>query len=99
MVEEVHDLHISSLGEGKPILSAHVVSDANPSYTLYKITELLQQEFEIFHSTIQVEPNKKSHMRKEGSGLLKCINEHNFMQKLPSKEVEESNTRQKDKND
>ena len=64
MVDEVHDLHVSSLGEGKPILTAHVVSDANPSYALYKITELLQQEFEIFHSTIQVEPNKKSHMLK-----------------------------------
>ena len=99
MVDEVHDLHVSSLGEGKPILTAHVVSDANPSYALYKITELLQQEFEIFHSTIQVEPNKKSHMLKPGSGLLKCINEHNFMTKMPPKELGGSKNSQKDKNE
>ena len=77
----MHDFHIYSLGEGKPILSAHVVTDANPSYALYKITELLQQEFEIFHSTIQVEPNKKSHMISNSGEILKCINEHNFLDK------------------
>lgn len=51
-VDEIHDFHIYSLGEGKPILSAHVVTDVNPSYTLYKITELLQREFDIYHTTI-----------------------------------------------
>lgn len=48
VVDEIHDLHVHSLGEGKPILTAHVVTDVNPSYALYKITELLQQEFEIY---------------------------------------------------
>ena len=52
VVDEIHDFHIWSLGEGKPIMTAHVVTDANPSYALYKITELLQTEFEIYHATI-----------------------------------------------
>lgn len=82
VVDEIHDFHIYSLGEGKPILSAHVVTDCNPSHTLYKITELLQREFGIYHTTIQVEPNKKSHMKNDEEGVLKCINEHDFINKM-----------------
>merc|ERR1712087_515393 len=82
VVDEIHDFHIYSLGEGKPILSAHVVTDVNPSYALYKITELLQKEFDIYHTTIQVEPNKKSHMKGDDDGILRCINEHNFLDKM-----------------
>lgn len=60
-------------------MTAHVVSDENPSYTLFCITELLQKEHGIFHSTVQVEPSKRSHRVADGSDLQKCINEHNFL--------------------
>jgi len=82
VVDEIHDFHVYSLGEGKPVLSAHVVTDVNPSYALYKITELCQNEFDIHHTTIQIEPNKKSHMRGDGTEILKCINEHAFVDKI-----------------
>ena len=83
-VNEVHDFHLWNLSDEKPILTAHVVSDDNPSFVLYQITEMLQKEFEIFLSTIQIEPLKHSHLKKDANqdgGLLKCLNEHNFVDK------------------
>lgn len=61
MVQEIHDFHLWELGDSKPIFTAHVVTTGNPSYALYSITQLLQTDFEIYHSTLQIEPAKKSH--------------------------------------
>ena len=61
MVRQIHDFHLWELGDGKPILTAQVVVIGNPSYALYCITKLLQVDYEIFCSTIQVEPEKRSH--------------------------------------
>ena len=58
---EVHDFHLWSLSDEKPILTAHIVSNENPSSILYQVTEMLQRDFEIYLSTIQVEPMKFSH--------------------------------------
>ena len=41
MVKEIHDFHLWSLSDEKPIFTAHVVVTGNPSYALYNITELL----------------------------------------------------------
>ena len=60
-VSEVHDFHLWSLSDEKPILTAHIVSNENPSSILYQVTEMLQRDFEIYLSTIQVEPMKFSH--------------------------------------
>jgi len=90
VVDEIHDFHVYSLGEGKPIFSAHIVSDVNPSYALYKINELLIKEFDIYHTTIQVEPNKKSHMRGDAEGVLGCIHEYNFNDKVSASNKQES---------
>ena len=67
-----------SLGDAKVIFTAHIVATGNPSYALYCVTELLQKEFEIFHSTIQIEPAKKSHYEQNKPGMLACVNEFNF---------------------
>ena len=83
-VSEIHDFHVWNLSDEKPIMTAHIVTDENPSYVLYMVTKFLQKEYEIFHSTIQVEPMKGSHLKKEvvgEKGLLKCLNEHNFVDK------------------
>ena len=51
-VHEVHDYHVWALSSEKPILSAHVVTDLAPQVALYKLTQVLKNDFEIHHSTI-----------------------------------------------
>ena len=77
-VVEVHDFHCWALSDGKPIFTAHVVVQGSPSHALYLITELLQQQFEIYHSTVQVEPVKRGHIESASRNLLPCVNEHKF---------------------
>ena len=60
-VKEIHDFHLWGLSDEKPIFTAHVVCSGNPNHALYVITELLQRQYDIYHSTIQVEPAKESH--------------------------------------
>ena len=84
MVTEIHDFHLWCLSDEKPIFTAHVVVTGNPNYALYNITQLLQDDFEIYHSTVQIEPAKKSHLQKGGSGgFQRCINEHCFAEQPP----------------
>lgn len=47
---------------------------------LFEVTKMLQSKFEIYHSTIQVEPNpKKTEPQGQGNTkLTNCINEYNF---------------------
>ena len=49
---EIHDFHLWCLSDEKPIFTAHVVVTGNPSHALYSITELLQTEFDIYHTTV-----------------------------------------------
>lgn len=51
-VAEIHDFHLWCLSDEKPIFTAHVVVTGNPSHALYSITELLQTEFDIYHTTV-----------------------------------------------
>jgi len=53
-VVEVHDLHVWTVGSGRLAMSAHLVS-ANSESTLQSAHEVLESQFGIRHSTIQVE--------------------------------------------
>ncbi|NBF12482.1 cation diffusion facilitator family transporter [Pseudomonas sp. Fl4BN1] len=57
-VSEVHDLHIWALTSGKNVLSAHLVAQLegrDEQAILAQVTELLQEQFDIAHVTLQVE--------------------------------------------
>ncbi|KAF7457606.1 putative cation efflux family protein [Cryptosporidium felis] len=56
-VLEVHDLHIWSLSVGVPALSCHIVVDSEESarITLRYATDLCQNKYGIFHTTIQID--------------------------------------------
>lgn len=75
-VQEVHDFHIWALSSEKPVLSAHVVTDLNPSVALFRLTQILVNDFNIHHSTIQIESSKSTH--NPSHGMLRCISEHKF---------------------
>lgn len=57
-VQEAHDLHIWSVSSGRLALSVHLVSERNESTLLKEANHLLEEEFEILHTTIQVEHPK-----------------------------------------
>ncbi|KRP53143.1 cation diffusion facilitator family transporter [Pseudomonas poae] len=57
-VEDVHDLHIWALTSGKNVLSAHLVSaptSGSEQQILSLVTQLLHEQFDISHVTLQVE--------------------------------------------
>lgn len=57
-VKDVHDLHIWALTSGKNVLSSHLVADAMPGteqQVLAQVTQLLHEQFDISHVTLQVE--------------------------------------------
>ncbi len=56
-VLDVHDLHVWTITSGRDALSAHVLIDknANPDQVLTEITHIAQHDFELHHSTLQVE--------------------------------------------
>ncbi|OIK16369.1 cation transporter [Bacillus sp. MUM 116] len=57
MVEEVHDLHIWTITSGYPILSCHITihDDGVHDEILSYSQKILHDQFEIEHSTIQIE--------------------------------------------
>jgi cobalt-zinc-cadmium efflux system protein len=64
-VEEVHDLHVWSITSGMVSLSAHVVVDDAAEYSacLKEIRQMLDDEYGIGHTTIQIEPSDYEHER------------------------------------
>ncbi|NMX63391.1 cation transporter [Pseudomonas sp. WS 5059] len=57
-VKEVHDLHIWALTSGKNVLSSHLVVEpalGSEQQILAQVTELLHEQFDISHVTIQIE--------------------------------------------
>ena len=58
-VNDIHDLHVWSITSGFPALSCHVVIDANGDQqkVLQEVTKTLKQNFQIDHTTIQVDKN------------------------------------------
>ena len=56
-VENVHDLHIWSLGSSEHALSAHIVvpTHSDPSEVRNRVEEILRGRFHLSHTTLQVE--------------------------------------------
>lgn len=56
-VEDVHDLHAWTITSGQPVISAHVVlrPDADAARVLDAVCRCLSGDFDIEHSTIQLE--------------------------------------------
>jgi len=76
-VNSVHDLHIWTLSSGRTALSAHVVVDALGQWpdTLYGLTQMLQNRFNIGHITLQPEPVAQIVRNIEASGQGIPINQ------------------------
>lgn len=57
-VRGVHDLHVWALTTGKPTLTPHVLHDAgmNQDALLDPLKQVLEREFVIYHTTLQLEP-------------------------------------------
>ncbi|MGH0035134.1 MAG: cation diffusion facilitator family transporter [Myxococcota bacterium] len=57
-IEEVHDLHVWTIGSGEVSLSAHAVSthEDGAAEVLGRLHDVLLERFGIDHSTIQIEP-------------------------------------------
>ena len=53
-VQEAHDLHIWTVSSGKHALSVHLISE-RPGEALNQANQLLQDQHQIVHTTIQVE--------------------------------------------
>ena len=53
-VLEVHDLHVWSVSNGKPALSAHLIT-LNGEQVLHTAHDLLKVKYGILHSTLQIE--------------------------------------------
>lgn len=53
-VVEIHDLHVWSLGIGKPSMSAHIYTNQDTGAILKRVTKVCRR-YGIYHSTIQVE--------------------------------------------
>ena len=53
-IEDVHDLHVWSIGPNKISMTVHVQS-AKPLKTLAAVTDMCRREFDLHHTTIQVE--------------------------------------------
>lgn len=63
-VKDVHDLHIWALTSGKNVLSTHLVTDSaldTEHKILSQVTEMLHEQFDISHATVQVEGDGFAH--------------------------------------
>ncbi len=65
-VQAVHDLHVWTITSGMNVVSAHVVMgpDGNPGLLLDHLGDCLSDDFDIDHSTFQLET--PDHVRWEG---------------------------------
>ena len=60
-VEDIHDLHAWTITSGMKVASAHVViaDGANPAKVLEELNECLAADFDVEHSTIQLETHDR----------------------------------------
>lgn len=60
-VEDVHDLHVWTITSGMRVASAHVVlrDGANPANVLDELNQCLADDFDVEHSTIQLETSDR----------------------------------------
>jgi cobalt-zinc-cadmium efflux system protein len=69
-VVEVHDLHVWEVTSGFPALSAHVLvkTEADCHKARLNLAQLLEQRFDIQHSTLQVEHQAERLLHVESPG-------------------------------
>lgn len=67
-VEDVHDLHAWTITSGQPVISAHVVlrPGADPARVLDEVCSCLAGDFDIDHSTIQLESSDRRRLEEAG---------------------------------
>lgn len=58
-VREAHDLHIWTVSTGKLALSVHIVADGKSEDVLHSAMTVLEEKYQIIHTTIQVEQPDK----------------------------------------
>lgn len=60
-VEDIHDLHVWTITSGMRVASAHVVvrDGANPASVLDELNQCLADDFDVEHSTIQLETSDR----------------------------------------
>lgn len=65
-VADAHDLHAWTITSGMNVLSAHIVlaDGANPDQVLNRLCECLSSDFDIEHSTFQLEPTDRRTVEK-----------------------------------
>ncbi len=63
-VVEVHDLHVWELTQGFPAVTAHVVvsSEADCHATRFRLQQLLERQFGVAHSTLQVDHDHRDEL-------------------------------------
>jgi cobalt-zinc-cadmium efflux system protein len=66
-VVEIHDLHLWEVSSGFPSLSAHitVARDTDCHRTRFELADLLEREYGIDHSTLQVEHEPEKYLKIE----------------------------------
>jgi cobalt-zinc-cadmium efflux system protein len=66
-VVEIHDLHLWEVSSGFPSLSAHVTvePDSDCHRTRFELADLLEREYGIDHSTLQVEHEPEKYLKIE----------------------------------
>jgi len=66
-IQAIHDLHVWSISPGRESLSAHleVETGADRDQVLHEVHEMLSRDFQIDHSTLQIETSE--HRQKEKS--------------------------------
>ena len=67
-VQDIHDLHVWSITSGVKVLSAHVVvhTGADPSAVLDDLESCLRGDFDIEHSTFQLEGEDRKRLERAG---------------------------------
>ncbi len=67
-VDDVHDLHAWTITSGQPVVSAHVVlrAGADPGRVLDEVCRCLAGDFDIDHSTIQLETSDRRRLEEAG---------------------------------
>ncbi len=71
-VREAHDLHIWTVSTGKPALSVHLVAAGESEDVLHAAMKLLEEKYQIIHTTIQVEQPDKFRSER----CYDCAHEH-----------------------
>ena len=71
-VVAVHDLHVWTITSGMIAMSGHVAiqENADPEPILDQLKDLLEHEYEINHTTIQLERENKSRKRNDTCTVL-----------------------------